>query len=211
MESKNVKIKYIEYVPAVPKVEMILGRIGFKRDVTVLDERYSEMIDNGLKLGKALCNVRAAYGRFQIMENNTSHVRLDNGIIFESESLSKLLLQSREVILMSSTAGRDITDRIEYEMKRGDAALGVILDSVASQTADAGLNWLTDFLNKMLSREGRKLTKHRYSPGYGDLPLAYQKPVFDVLGLKKLDMDITTSFMLVPEKSVIAIAGIEEG
>jgi hypothetical protein len=86
----------------------------------------------------------------------------------------------------------------------------LILDSVASQTADAALDWIVQMLNKIFAREGKKLTKHRYSPGFGDLPLSYQKEIFEALKLYKLNMSITEKFMLVPEKSVIAIAGVEE-
>lgn len=210
MEMKKIEIKYLEHMPAVPKTEMILTRIGYKKNMTILDDRYKALVDEGIKLGKLLCNMKGAYGRFRVKEISTSHVGLENGIIFKSESLSKLLSSSSEVVLMSSTAGRDVVERISNEINNGNAALGVILDSVASQTADAGLNWLTEFLNKMLVREGKKLTRLRYSPGYGDLPLSYQKVIFDVLNLGKLDMEIKESYMLVPEKSVIAIAGIEE-
>lgn len=49
----------------------------------------------------------------------------------------------------------------------------------------------------------------RYSPGYGDLPLTNQKIIFDILNLERLGLRITERFMLVPEKSVIAIAGVE--
>jgi len=60
-----------------------------------------------------------------------------------------------------------------------------------------------------LRKEGRLLTKHRYSPGYGDLPLEYQKDLFALLQLDKLGVAITERCLLVPEKSVIAISGIE--
>jgi cobalamin-dependent methionine synthase I len=65
------------------------------------------------------------------------------------------------------------------------------------------------FLNRMLAREGRKTTKHRYSPGYGDLSLRHQKIIFDLLDLQRLDLTITPDYILIPEKSVVAIAGIE--
>ncbi|MCX8128774.1 MAG: methionine synthase [Clostridia bacterium] len=210
MEYKMNNIKYLEHISAVPGREMILARIGYKKDKTVLDERNTKMIDEGIRTGELLCNVRGAYGRFGIVDRSESHIKLMNGVIFKSENLSKLLSMSSEVVLMASTAGKDVVERISREINSGNAAFGVILDSVASQTADAGLNWLSNFLNKILSREGRKLTKHRYSPGFGDLPLSYQRVIFELLGLGKLDMELTDSFMLMPEKSVIAIAGVEE-
>lgn len=68
---------------------------------------------------------------------------------------------------------------------------------------------MVEFINKEIRREGKKLTQKRYSPGYGDLLLTNQKIIYDILNLKKLRIELTESYMLVPEKSVIAIAGIE--
>jgi len=62
---------------------------------------------------------------------------------------------------------------------------------------------------KLLLREGRCLTRRRYSPGYGDLALSNQKIIYDALGLEKLGLTLTERFLLIPEKSVLAIAGIE--
>jgi cobalamin-dependent methionine synthase I len=69
---------------------------------------------------------------------------------------------------------------------------------------------MVGLIGKMFDRQGKMLTKHRYSPGFGDLPLNYQKDIFSVLELEKFNMSITEKFMLIPEKSVIAIAGIEK-
>jgi len=168
------------------------------------------LIDEGIMLGSSLCKPAGAYLFTGIVSVDSEGVLLDNGISFQSGSLAKLLKDSRYVLLMASTLGRDVTDRIAYEVENGNAAKGLILDSVASQTADAALDWMMQFLEKMLSRKGIKLTRHRYSPGFGDLPLACQKDIFDALKLDLLGMALTEKYMLVPEKSVIAIAGAEE-
>lgn len=68
---------------------------------------------------------------------------------------------------------------------------------------------MMEFLNKMLRKEGKKLTKHRYSPGYGDLPLLNQRLIYSLLNLERLELKLTDQCMLIPEKSVLAVAGIE--
>lgn len=210
MNFRQQRINYFEHIPSIPNIDMVLTRIGYKKGVTVIGQQSKELLDEGLRLGKLLSNVKGAYGRFKISCTDTLGIKLDNDTVFESESLSKLLGNSSEVVLMSCTAGREIVEKISFEIKNGNAALGIILDSVASQTADGGLSWIMNFLNKLLAREGKKLTRHRYSPGFGDLSLSYQKTIFDILNLEKLGMEVTGSCMLVPEKSVIAITGIED-
>ncbi len=210
MANCNSVVRYFDLIPSNPKKEMILSRIGYRKGTTVLDNRYSEMVENGITLGRLLCKPAGAYTRVKIEKKYTSLIALENGNEFKSESLCRLLQDSSEMIMMSATVGKKVTEKIHIEITEGDAAMAVILDSVASQTADACLDWMMQFIGSMLRKEGKRFTKHRYSPGYGDLPLIYQKQIFEALQLEKLDLELTEKYMLVPEKSVIAIAGIED-
>ncbi len=204
-----VKIRCFEYIPSSPSEGMILTRLGYRKTTTVFSEEYKHKLNKMIQEGILMCNTKGIFGRYSIIEKSDKHIMLENELVFESAGLAKLLSNSTEVVLMASTVGSDITDRIHSEVESGDASFGVILDAVASETADAALDWMVDFINKLIRREGRTLTRMRYSPGYGDLPLLNQKKIFDTLGLEKLKIGITERYMLIPEKSVIAIAGIE--
>ena len=203
------KLKYFEYIPSRPSEGMILTRLGYRKTKTVFSEHYKKKLDRMINEGFLMCNTKGIFGRYAIIEKSDKHIMLENELVLESVGLAKLLNNSIEVVLMASTVGSKITDKIHYEVESGDASFGVILDAVASETADAALDWIVDFINTLIRREGKVLTKTRFSPGYGDLLLSNQKKIFDVLGLKKLGLSITERYMLVPEKSVIAIAGIE--
>lgn len=209
-ETLKSKIKYFENIPALPRKERILSRLGYRDGVTVLNTGDMLLIEECIEQGSCLCKPAGAYLNIPISSSDASSIVLDNGITFKSQSLSKLMENSHSVILMAATVGKEVTERVLNEVEKGNAAEGLILDSVASQTADAALDWIVQLLNKMLVREGKKLTRHRYSPGFGDLPLSYQQDIFNALQLEKLNMTLTEKFMLVPEKSVIAIAGVEE-
>lgn len=204
-----MKIKYFDNIPALPKKDMILTRLGYRKNVTAIDENQRLFLESGIKQGLILCHPQGAFGRFRITDRSDEHVTLEDNYTFRSMSLSKLLADSHEAVLMASTVGREITDRISSEVKMGNAALGVILDSTASQTADSVLDWMMDFINKTLRPECKKLTKHRYSPGYGDLPLQNQAIIFEAISMDKLGVILTPTYIMDPEKSVLAIAGIE--
>lgn len=206
---EHSKLKFFEYIPSSPDKSMIFTRLGYRKTTTVISDDYKKKLHDSIKQGLMLCNTKGVFGRFKILEHKEDFIKLENNAVFESKSLAKLLTRSFEVILMSATVGEDITERITREVKSGDAALGVVLDAVASETVDSALDWMVDFINKILRREGKRLTGMRYSPGYGDLPLSNQKIIFDILKLDKLGLDITEKYMLIPEKSVIAIAGVE--
>ena len=51
----------------------------------------------------------------------------------------------------------------------------------------------------------------RFSPGYGDLPLAIQKDFLSVLNAqKRIGLTVTDDLILIPRKSVTAIIGVSE-
>lgn len=203
------KIFNFENILAKPKRNYVLTRLGFSKNLTQIDSTIQNKIDQGFKDGLIYCHTKGVAGRFVITSRNEDSVSIETGLAFQSKSLARFLNNCDELVLLASTVGRGVVEQIIAEIDQGDAAYGVILDAVASETADAGLGWILSFLNKVLLREGKKTTKHRYSPGYGDLDLSYQKAIFDLLDLNKLDLSLTEKQMLIPEKSVIAIAGIE--
>jgi hypothetical protein len=189
---------------------MILNRLGYSKINTMLDRKNEELLEYGIREGSLLCRPKGVFCRLKITERNTEQVKLENNIEFISRNLSAMLEECGEIILMGATVGREVTERISYEVNEGNASLGLIIDSVASQKADACLDWMTAFVNKMLRKEGKTITARRYSPGYGDFSLANQRIIFDVLQLAKLDLELTEKYILIPEKSVTAIAGIKE-
>jgi hypothetical protein len=205
----GTNIHYLENINTEADTESILFRMGYKRGKTLVDCESMEKISSGISEGRNLCALKGVYGRFGVRYKDFLRVQLDNNALFESGMLAELLKDSREVFLMAATAGAAVVERAGMEVNSGNASLGVILDATASETVDSALDWMQDFINKMLEREGRALTR-RYSPGYGDLQLHAQKMVFASLELENIGLSITERYLLVPEKSVIAIAGVIE-
>ena len=196
-------------IPARPDRKFVLARLGFRPNLTKIDTVIQKKLEQAFKEGKLYCRSKGAAGRFLITDIRESSVRIETGLSFESKYLARFLEKCGELVLLAATVGKEVVERIGFEIEQGDVAYGAILDAVASETADAGLDWIMEFMNKILRREGKKITKHRFSPGYGDLNLSYQKAIFDLLDLGKLDLELTEKQILIPEKSVIAIAGIE--
>lgn len=208
MESYS-KIMSFESIPAVPKRNYVLTRLGYRKNLTKMSISDQRKLDQGFKDGLIYCRPRGAAGRFIITSHQEDSIIIETGLSFQSNSLARFLFNCDELLLFAATVGEEVVERIHFEVEQGDVAYGAILDAIASETADAGLDWIMDFVNRILYREGKKISKHRYSPGYGDLNLSYQKAIFGLLDLSKLDLKLTEKMMLTPEKSVIAIAGIE--
>jgi cobalamin-dependent methionine synthase I len=201
---------YFDSISVVPKKELILTRLGYKSNKTVLNDEQKDFLEESIKKGLSLCHARGIYGRYKIESNNGKIIILENKQFFESESLCKLLENSSEVALMAATVGSEVVDEAARQLKEGDSALGIIIDATASQTADAAVAWIMEFVSKAVRSEGKMVTKHRFSPGFKDLQMSSQKLIYDTLELSKLGLHLTDRFMLIPEKSVIAILGITD-
>ena len=79
----------------------------------------------------------------------------------------------------------------------------VVFDACLSEYLERKL----DETENSLSSDGKTLTS-RISCGYGDLDIAVQKELYDLLEARKAGIYMNESFMLTPNKSVIAIAGV---
>ena len=64
---------------------------------------------------------------------------------------------------------------------------------------------------KNIGKEHNSGTKPRFSPGYGDFDISYQKNIFSCLNSEKyIGLTLTDSMLMVPSKSVTAVVGLTE-
>jgi len=201
-------VKYFENMPVSVPEQLILMRMGYKKGKTEIDAEQNIKIKAGIQKGSSLCVLKTAYLILKIISNDGNKIVLENELKLESVQLAKLLGTATEAVLMAATTGAEVVRVRDEEIQSGDAVLGVIIDATASETADAGLDAVQDLISKTLIRTGKKLTR-RYSPGYGDLNLSEQKKIHETLALTKIGIDINNRYILSPEKSVLAIAGVE--
>ena len=89
-----------------------------------------------------------------------------------------------------------------------DPATGVIYDAVGSEMVEEALNVYQAKLTTTLRREGKILAQPRYSPGYGDCAIHAQDVFFKHLPMTELGVTLTPAYIMRPEKSITAFAGI---
>lgn len=185
--NKKEALRYLGYILARP------------------DEVVDAELDNCMEEIRSLLKCRATYTRRQVkVEGN----HLDFGFAgVESSHLAKNLKGCREVYLFVATLGADVDRRIRrYQMT--SPAKAAICQAVGAAAIEAYCDCLNDRWRKEEEARGNSL-RHRFSPGYGDLPLAFQKPLLGELdAARKLGLCLTGACLMVPEKSVSAIIGI---
>ena len=127
----------------------------------------------------------------------------------ESASLAERFFRSSKVTILAVSLGGGICARIdalEAEEKITDA---LALDAAASAAVEALADAVQLMLQQRAGKEGFALTK-RFSPGYGDLPLTYQKNIIDILEGGKYNISVSDSLILLPRKTVTAFTAWRE-
>ncbi len=120
-----------------------------------------------------------------------------------SRSLARNLTGCRQAFLFAATAGVGV-DRLIARLSVASAARGLMADALGS----AAIEDFCDLLNGKLS-EGR-ITRPRFSPGYGDMNLSHQADMISMLDTAKhIGLTLTDSLMLTPTKSVTAVIGLQ--
>ena len=202
-------IHRIENIHVEPPRKDILARLKFNVHKTKLNEKSTAFFEKTLGFAVSLCESSGVYRFMDIEEKSDKKVVLSGGIVFESASLAKLLKGSSKVVMMASTVGAEITGETNSLIEKNRASEAIIVDAAASEMADEVMNKINQLCANLAKKEGFKLTKMRFSPGFGDLKLENQKLFFKALELESIGMNLTESYMIVPEKSVTAIVGVE--
>lgn len=130
-------------------------------------------------------------------------------LIFESQNLADNLAQCSSVILLAATLGIEADKLLQrYEILHMTKA--AIAQACGAACIEAYCNILQEQILKELSKEDTKLyLRPRFSPGYGDLPLQYQRVIFQELECtKRIGLTLTDSLLMYPTKSVSALIGL---
>ena len=120
-----------------------------------------------------------------------------------------MLAPCREAVLLAATLGAE-SERLLLRVQAKDAAQALLLDAVLSAAIEAVLDAREEALRGELTAQGRYLTD-RFSPGYGDMPLAQTREICEVLGAQRaIGLTVSAGGVMIPRKSVTAILGISD-
>ena len=190
----------------------IYRRLGYRKGVTTLRARQEAEVEKDIACALSLIRLRGVGLRLSLGEKNDSEVVLagqEGDEVFRSRRLARFLKECGEVVLMGATAGGEVMSAIEEGATRDNFSRGVVFDATASEMVDASLDWIMSYFARELRRESKILTEKRFSAGYSDFLLENQAAMFRLLDMERIGVEITQSFVLIPEKSVTALAGVQ--
>jgi len=156
---------------------------------------------------EALTTVRPAHigRRFPIQDGNivSGSVRLA-----VAGTLAKHLVGCRSAYLACGTLGAGF-DAFQRRVSATSGADALIVQAIGAALIEKVMDDIEDKIRATLE-PGETLVS-RYSPGYGDFPLAAQRELLSLLDApRKVGVSLTDTLLMVPSKSVSAIIGIKE-
>ena len=92
-------------------------------------------------------------------------------------------------------------DAILEKTNAHDLTRAVVYSAVAGEMADEALSWIAQYMHQQVLREGLALDERRFSAGYGDFKIKYQKVFWDLLNLKNIGILLTPEHLLIPKIS----------
>ncbi len=142
----------------------------------------------------------------QVQENRVG-LGPDGELAVESRDLARSLRGCSQALLFVATIGLE-WDRLIARNGRISPGKALLLQSLGAERIEALCDAFCHTIAQRLATQGLSL-RPRFSPGYGDLPLAFQTPLLSALdSWRQIGVSLNESLLMSPSKSVSAIAGI---
>ncbi len=185
--------------PAVCKKE-ILRYAGCKGDTDL----YADILDECISEALPELTYKVCYSVFDVKIKGDE---CDFGAFkIKSKDLTGNLENTSNAVVFAATLGVGI-DRLISRYIAVSPSKAVIFGAIGAERIES----LCDLFCKDIKLEYKTELKPRFSPGYGDVDLLYQKDIFSVLSPgKHIGLTLNESMLMSPSKSVTAIAGFTD-
>lgn len=204
-------ILHLEAVRTPPSRDEVLKAQGIPADHDV-PERVESLVSQAQALYESLVDPRGATAPISLQEFEA--VYAGEGQNRNPTPLPEIVRNADHLALFAATLGAPLSQRINSLFRENDAALGYVLDSIASHRADEAADHLgRQFLDSLLEAgevddEARVLP---YSPGYCGWHITGQRKLFAYLGPERIGITLTDSCLMVPMKSVSGVLVVAKG
>ncbi len=171
------------------------------------DSAVIKLAEEAAEKVKETASCKVCYTRLKIDRTGDGTISIGE-IKTDSAFLRKNLSDCDEAYLFFATIGGAV-DRL-IASARIVPSKALALDAAASALTESLCNKLNSELKSQIRKEGKYL-RPRYSAGFGDFTLDYQKYFVNMLDAQKnIGVILRNDTMLYPTKSVSALIGISD-
>lgn len=195
-------MKHTVYTASPSVIQPEIGEIMRYMGVGTPDAQLVGLITDCITEMKMLISPKAVY-----VSSSVSVVGIETELEFMSmvsADLAAFLRDADEAYVFVATLGTRVDVAVNKYL-RVQPSRGIVMNAVAI----AMIECFCDRLNGHLL--GTDISSSRFSPGYGDLPLEYQRELLTGLDAeRKIGVTLTDACLMLPTKSVSAIVGVKQ-
>ena len=199
MQSKELFIRISKADEVTINQNEVLRYLGIKGGD--INSDFLSLIDEAKILFNSVVCYKAVVAPFQIKK--ISEQILSLGFLETGSRCLKMNLDDAESgFVFAATLGVGV-DRLIMKYSRIEPSKASVIDAIASASVEAFCDKINDEF-----ADGRAVN-HRYSPGYGDLPLENQPAILEYLDAnRKLGIALSDNMFMTPTKTVTALFGV---
>lgn len=156
-------------------------------------------------------NPKYCYRIFDIEHISETEIKLSNSnYSLQGNHISSHLRNASKVAIFAATLGVSFDNYLK-RLQLKEVYKAFILDICANEYIEN----FCDFIQEDI-RKSEYLSSYlflpRFSPGYGDFPISSQRELLHLLDAqRKIGLTCTSSYIMIPKKSVTAIVGLVDG
>ena len=139
------------------------------------------------------------------LRNGNQGILLGN-LLLPGRSAAGMLAESRTCALMVCTLGAAF-DAWLRQLQARDMSRAVMLDALGSALIESACDKVE---TEIAGRFPKHYLTDRFSPGYGDLPLALQPELLSAAEAQRIGVTVSEACLMSPLKSVTALIGIAD-
>ncbi len=194
---KSVTVK--KYETPLPDIGEIKRYMGDKNKNPAIDEIIAGCLDEC----KGVFDCRVCYAVYPV---NITGNRVDFGFASpESADLARNLAPADKAVIFAATVGLS-ADRLIKAYSVQSPLKSLCFDAIGSDATEGLCNRFNEDIGKEFT-----LCRPRFSPGYGDLDISFQKEIFNELSCPaKIGLYLSSGLQMIPTKSVTAIIGVKD-
>lgn len=178
--------------------------LGYGRNA--VDEQTSALIDKSFTDLESAANAKFIYRIFDLTYAEEERVCFEDTEI-RSRSLGRNMSGCEQIVLFGATLGIGV-DKLLARKSVTDMAEAVVLQACAAALLEEYCDECQEQIAEEFREKGEFL-RPRFSPGYGDFPIEFQKELMQMLDCaKRIGLTVTESCMMTPVKSVTAVIGV---
>ena len=202
----------LEAVRQAPTREIVLRTQGVPEGYPV-PERVEDLVDEARELYETLARPVGLLAG--ISPSDFLEVYAGDGRNADRSPLPGIAAKAGHLALFAATLGETVSRKIKNLFEKNDAALGCMLDGIASERANSAAYLLGRTLLESLrqNREADSGTRVMpYSPGYCGWHVSGQQNLFAYLDPGQIGIELNASCLMSPIKSVsgVLVAGPPE-